>query len=187
MSKSKYNWGTLLKNYYANKVSKPTVEYDEVLNKMYGEKSENHDEETYNPSHIVIDEQAEKYVEEHIIDDQEQLIETDIDAYEAAVVDGGQPIELQETQETHLDDGPTLRPVDEPIFTAEELEEFMRLNGIDGIEELHENNEPNHVELDPNEVVVTEQPTETKVKKVKVSKPKATKAIKSPRGPKAKK
>lgn len=184
MSKSKYNWGSLLKSYYSNKVSKPTVEYDEVLNKMYDEKADNLDEETNNPSHIVIDEQDERYIEEHIVDEPEQLIETEVDAYEAAIADGGRPIELQETQETHLDDGPTPRPVEEPDFTAEELEEFKRLNKI---EELHENNEPKHVDLAPNEVVVTEQPTETKVKKVKVSKPKTTKAPKSPRGPKAKK
>ncbi len=136
------------------------------------------------PSHVVIDEQVEKYVDEHIVDEPEQIIETEVDTYEAAVADGGHPIELQETQETHLVDGPTPRPEEEPDFTAEELEEFKRLNKI---EELHENNEPKYVNLAPNEVVVTEQPTETKVKKVKVSKPKITKAPKSPRGPKSKK
>ena len=183
MSKSKYNWGSLLKSYYSNKVTKPTIEYDEVLNKMYGEKGGNLDEDTNNPSHIVIDEQAERYVEEHIVDEPEQIIETEVDAYEAGIA-AGPPIEFQETQETHLVNGPTHYHVEKPDFTAKELEEFKRLNKI---EELHENNEPNHVNLAPNEVIVTEQPTETKVKKVKVSKPKTTKATKSPRGPKAKK
>ena len=107
-----------------------------------------------------------------------------IDAYDAAIADGGGSIELQETQETHLDDGPTPRLVEEPDFTAEELEEFKRLNKI---EDLHENNGPTDVVLEPNEVIVTEQPTETKVKKVKVTKPKTSKTSKSPRGPKTKK
>ena len=183
-------WGALLKNYYSNKAAnkhkKENVEYGDVLDAMYGNFGDKKVEEPVEegPSHIVFDEETEKYVEEHIVDEPEQIIETGADAYEAAVAHGGHPIELQETQETHLVDGPTPCPVEEPDFTAEELEEFKRLNKF---EELHENNEPKHVELAPNEVVVTEQPTETKVKKVKVSKPKAAKATKSPRGPKAKK
>lgn len=184
-------WGALLKSYYSNKAAnkhknETNTNYGEVLDAMYGSLGDKKAEEPVEevPSHIVIDEQVEKYVEEHVVDEPEQIIKTGVDAYEAAIADGGRPIELQETQETHLVDGPTPRPVEEPDFTAEELEEFKRLNKI---EELHENNEPKHVELAPNEVIVTEQPTETKVKKVRVSKPKTTKATKSPRGPKAKK
>lgn len=150
--------------------SKPHyTSYEDIY---FGHKEEENIEEPKGPYHVVFDEEAEKYVEEHIVDEFDQFIETEVDAYEAAVADGGRPIELQETQETHLADGPTPRPIEEPAFTAEELEEFKRLNKI---EELHENNEPKHVELEPNEIVVTEQPTETKVKKVKVSKPKAPK------------
>mgnify|MGYP003571241910 CR=1 FL=1 len=178
-------WGALLKSYYSNKASnkhkkETNTNYGEVLDAMYdslgGKKVEEPVEEV--PSHIVIDEETEKYVEEHIVDESEQLIETEVDAYEAAIADGGRPIELQEIQETHLVDGPTPRPEEEPDFTAEELEEFKRLNKI---EELHENNKPMHVELEPNEVIVTEQPTETKVKKVKVTKPKAPKTAGRPK------
>ena len=159
--------------------SKPYyTSYEDIY---FGHKEEKKVEEPDVPSHVVIDEEAEKYVEEHIIDEPEQIIETEVDAYEAAIADGGCPIELQETQETHLADGQNLRHAEEPDFTDEELEEFKRLNKI---EELHENNEPKHVELEPNEVIVTEQPTETKVKKVKVIKPKTPK---SPHGPKTKK
>lgn len=172
-------WGSLLKSYYNNKVGNShkngaNTNYGEVLDAMYGNLDNAAVEEPAEevPSHIVIDGEAEQYIEEHIVDEIEQFIETEVDAYEASIADGGRPIELQETQETHLADGPTPRPVEEPAFTAEELEEFKRLNKI---EELHENNEPKHVELEPNEIVVTEQPTETKVKKVKVSKPKAPK------------
>lgn len=178
-------WGTLLKSYYSNKAAnkhkkETNTDYSEVLDAMYdnlgGKKTEEFVEEV--PSHIVIDEQVEKYVEEHIVGEPEQLIETGIDAYEAAIADGGHLIELQETQETHLVDGPTPRPVEEPDFTAEELEEFKRLNKI---EVLHENNDSTHVEFEPNEVIVTEQPTETKVKKVKVTKPKAPKKAGRPK------
>ncbi len=186
MSKNNSAWASLMKSYYSNKVtsnqnSEVNTDYGEVLDKMYGNLGSQITEESVEevPSHIVIDEETEKYVEEHIVNELEQIIETEIDAYDAAVAHGGNPIELQETPETHLDDGPTSRPVEEPDFTAEELEEFKRLNKI---EELHENNEPNPIEPEPNEVIVTEQPTETKVKKVKVTKP-----SKSPRGPKSKK
>lgn len=178
-------WGALLKSYYSNKAAnkhkkETNTNYGEVLDAMYGNLGDKKAEEPVEevPSHIVIDEQIEKYVEEHIVDEPEQIIETGADAYEAAIADGGRPIELQETQETHLVDGPTPRPVEEPDFTAEELEEFKRLNKI---EELHENNEPKLVELGPNEVVVTEQLTETKVKKVKVTKPKAPKKVGRPK------
>jgi hypothetical protein len=44
-----------------------------------------------------------------------------------------------------------------PEFTPEELEEFKKLNGIEDTD------------------IVTDKPIETKVKKVKVSKPKSTK------------
>lgn len=186
MSKNNNAWSSLMKSYYSNKVTSKhntevNTDYGEVLDKMYGNLGSQITEESVEevPSHIVIDEETEKYVEEHIVDEPEQIIETEIDAYDAAIADGGSSIELQETQETHLDDGPTISPVEEPDFTAEELEEFKRLNKI---EDLHENNEPSVVELEPNEVIVTEQPTETKVKKVKVTKP-----SKSPRGPKSKK
>ena len=186
MSKNNSAWASLMKSYYSNKVTSKhntevNTDYGDVLDKMYGNLGSQITEESVEevPSHIVIDEETEKYVEEHIVDEPEQIIETEIDAYDAAIADGGSSIELQETQETHLDDGPTTRPVEEPDFTAEELEEFKRLNKI---EDLHENNEPNSIELKPNEVIVTEQPTETKVKKVKVTKP-----SKSPRGPKTKK
>lgn len=179
MSKNNSAWSSLIKSYYNNKVDNShkngtNTNYGEVLDAMYGNLGNTAVEELSEevPSHIVIDEEAEKYVEEHIIDEPEQFIETEVDAYEAAIANGGYPIELQETQETHLVDGPTQEPVEELAFTAEELEEFKRLNKI---EELHENNEPTHVELEPNEIVVTEQLTETKVKKVKVSKPKAPK------------
>ena len=186
MSKNNSAWASLMKSYYSNKVTSKhntevNTDYGEVLDKMYGNLGSQITEEPVEevPSHIVIDEETEKYVEEHIVDEPEQIIETEIDAYDAAIADGGGSIELQETQETHLDDGPTPRLVEEPDFTAEELEEFKRLNKI---EDLHENNESTDVELEPNEVIVTEQPTETKVKKVKVTKP-----SKSPRGPKSKK
>ena len=186
MSENNGAWASLMKSYYSNKVTgkhntEVNTDYGDVLDKMYGNLGNQITEETTeeSPSHIVIDEETEKYVEEHIVDEPEQIIETEIDAYDAAIAHGGRPIELQETQETHLDDGPTLRPVEEPDFTAEELEEFKRLNKI---EDLHENNGPTDVVLEPNEVIVTEQPTETKVKKVKVTKP-----SKSPRGPKSKK
>ena len=155
--------------------SKPYTSYEDAY---FGHKEEKNVEEPEVPSHIIIDEEVEKYVEEHIVDEPEQLIETEGDAYEAAVADGGHQIELQEIQETHLDDGPTPRQVEEPDFTAEELEEFKRLNKI---EELYENNEPKHIELEPNEIIVTEQPTETKVKKVKISKPKAPKKAGRPK------
>ena len=191
MSKNNSAWASLMKSYYSNKVTSKhnteiNTDYGDVLDKMYGNLGNQITEETVDevPSHIVVDEEMEKYVEEHIVDEPEQIIETEIDAYDTAIADGGGLIELQETQETHLDDGPTLRPVEEPDFTAEELEEFKRLNKI---EDLHENNEPSDVVLEPNEVIVTEQPTETKVKKVKVTKPKTTKTSKSPRGPKSKK
>ena len=191
MSKNNSAWASLMKSYYSNKVTSKhnteiNTDYGDVLDKMYGNLGNQITEETVDevPSHIVIDEEMEKYVEEHIVDEPEQIIETEIDAYDAAIAHGGSSIELQETQETHLDDGPTPRPVEEPDFTAEELEEFKRLNKI---EDLHENNEPNSIELKPNEVIVTEQPTETKVKKVKVTKPKTSKTSKSPRGPKTKK
>ena len=162
--------------------SKP--HYTSYEDAYFGHKEEKSVEEPEVPSHIVIDEETEKYVEEHVVDEFDQFIETELDAYKAAVADDGRSIELQETQETHLVDDPTIRPVEEPDFTAEELEEFKRLNKI---EELHENNEPKQIELAPNEVIVTEQPTETKVKKVKISKPKTTKTSKSPRSPKSKK
>ena len=191
MSENNGAWASLMKSYYSNKVTakhntEVNTDYGDVLDKMYGNLGSQIIEESAEevPSHIVVDEETEKYVEEHIVDEPEQIIETEIDAYDAAIADGGSSIELQETQETHLDDGPTSRPVEEPDFTAEELEEFKRLNKI---EDLHENNEPNSIELKPNEVIVTEQPTETKVKKVKVTKPKTTKSSKSPRGPKTKK
>ena len=191
MSENNGAWASLMKSYYSNKVTSKhntevNTDYGDVLDKMYGNLGNQITEETTeeSPSHIVIDEETEKYVEEHIVDEPEQIIETEIDAYDAAIADGGSSIELQETQETHLDDGPSIRPLEEPDFTAEELEEFKRLNKI---EDLHENNEPTDVVLDPNEVIVTEQPTETKVKKVKVTKPKTTKSSKSPRGPKSKK
>lgn len=186
MSKNNNAWSSLMKSYYSNKVASKhntevNTDYGEVLDKMYGNLDNQITEEPVEDvlSHIVIDEETEKYVEEHIVDEPEQIIETEIDAYDAAVADGGGSIELQESQETHLEDGPTSRPIEEPDFTAEELEEFKRLNKI---EDIHENNEPTNVELEPNEVIVTEQPTETKVKKVKVTKP-----SKSPRGPKSKK
>ena len=183
-------WNDFLKSYFnsskkAENKKNPRANNMQQYEELYynsGKKKE--DEKSEMPSHVIIDEQVEKYVEEHIIDEPEQLIKTEIDAYEAAVADGGRPIELEETQETHLVDGPTARPIEEPDFTAEELEEFKRLNKI---EELHENNEPKPVELEQNEIIVTEQPTETKVKKVKVSKPKTTKSSKSPRSPKSKK
>ena len=184
MSKNNSAWASLMKSYYSNKATNKhkteNVEYGDVLDAMYDKLGSKAVEEPVEevPSHVVIDEEEEKYVEEHIIDEPEQSIETELDAYEAAIADGGRPIELQETQETHLDEGPTTRPVEEPDFTAEELEEFKRLNKIGG---LHENNEPKHVELEPNEIVVTEQPTETKVKKVKVSKPKAPKKAGRPK------
>lgn len=191
MSENNSAWSSLMKSYYSNKVTSKhntevNTDYGDVLDKMYGNLGNQITEEPAEeiPSHIVIDEEMEKYVEEHIIDEPEQIIETEIDAYDAAIADGGSSIELQETQETHLEDGPTPRPVEEPDFTAEELEEFKRLNKI---EDLHENNEPNSIELEPNEIIVTEQPTETKVKKVKVTKPKTSKTSKSPRGPKTKK
>ena len=186
MSENNNAWASLMTSYYSNKVagkhnSEGNTDYGDVLDKMYGNLGNQITEETVDevPSHIVIDAENEKYVEEHIVDEPEQIIKTEIDAYDAAIAHGGSPIELQETQETNLDDGPTSRPVEEPDFTAEELKEFKRLNKI---EELHENNEPTVVKLEPNEVIVTEQPTETKVKKVKVTKP-----SKSPRGPKSKK
>ena len=191
MSENNGAWASLMKSYYSNKVTSKhntevNTDYGDVLDKMYGNIGNQITEETTeeSPSHIVIDEETEKYVEEHIVDEPEQIIETEIDAYDAAIADGGGSIELQETQETHLDDGPTSCPIEEPDFTAEELEEFKRLNKI---EDLHENNETTAVELEPNEVIVTEQPTETKVKKVKVTKPKTSKTSKSPRGPKSKK
>ena len=191
MSENNSAWASLMKSYYSNKVTSKhntevNTDYGDVLDKMYGNLGNQITEEPAEevPSHIVIDEETEKYVEEHIVDEPEQIIETEIDAYDAAIADGGSSIELQETQETHLDDGPTSRQVEEPDFTAEELEEFKRLNKI---EVLHENNEPTDVDLEPNEVIVTEQPTETKVKKVKVTKPKTSKTSKSPRGPKSKK
>lgn len=186
MSENNSAWASLMKSYYSNKVTskhntEDNMDYADVLDIMYGNLSNQMTEEPAEeiPSHIVVDEEMEKYVEEHIVDEPEQIIETEIDAYDAAIAHGGSPIELQETQETHLDDGLTSRLVEEPDFTAEELEEFKRLNKI---EELHENNESTVVKLEPNEVIVTEQPTETKVKKVKVTKP-----SKSPRGPKSKK
>ncbi len=190
MSKNNSAWGALLKSYYSNKAANKhkneNVEYGDVLDAMYDNLGSKTVEEPIEevPSHIIIDEETEKYVEEHIVDEPEQIIETAVDAYEATVADGERPIELQETPEMHLPDCPTPRPVEEPNFTTEELEEFMRLNKI---EDLHENNEPKHVELEPNEVIVTEQPTATKVKKVKVTKPKTTKTSKSPRSPKTKK
>lgn len=191
MSENNSAWASLMKSYYSNKVTskhntEDNMDYADVLDIMYGNLSNQMTEEPAEeiPSHIVVDEETEKYVEEHIVDEPEQIIETEIDAYDAAIADGGSSIELQETQETHLDDGLTPRPVEEPDFTAEELEEFKRLNKI---EDLHENNEPTVVELKPNEVIVTEQPTETKVKKVMVTKPKMPKISKSPRGPKSKK
>lgn len=191
MSENNSAWASLMKSYYSNKVTSKhntevNIDYGDVLDKMYGNLGNQILDEPVEevPSHIVIDEETEKYVEEHIVDEPEQIIETEIDAYDAAIADGGSSIELQETQETHLDDGLSPRPVEEPDFTAEELEEFKRLNKI---EDLHENNEPNSIELKPNEVIVTEQPTETKVKKVKVTKPKTSKTSKSPRGPKTKK
>lgn len=177
-------WGSLLKSYYSNKAANKhkneNAEYSDVLDAMYDMLGDKNMEEPAEevPSHIVIDDETEKYVEEHIIDEPEQIIETEVDAYEAAVADGGRPIELQETQETHLVAGPTTPPVEEPDFTADELEEFKRLNKI---EELHENNESMSVELASNEVIVTEQPTETKVKKVKISKPKAPKKAGRPK------
>ncbi len=180
-------WGSLLKSYYSNKAANnhknENVEYSDVIDAMYDSLGDKNTEEPADevPSHIVFDDEEEKYVEEHIVDEPEQIIETEVDVYEAAVADGGRPIEFQETQETHLVDGPTPRPVEEPDFTVDELEEFKRLNKI---EELHENNEPKSVELEPNEVIVTEQPTETKVKKVKVTK---TKAPKNAGRPKTKK
>lgn len=151
------------------------------------------------PSHIVIDEEAEKYVEEHIVNEPEQIIETEVDAYEAAVADGGCPIELQETQETHLVDGPTPEPKEEPEFTAEELEEFKRLNNIiedvdsdnDGnyddtglpLEEMYSEEELKTLKMLKDNVnkVVEEQPVETKVKKVKVTKPKTPKKAGRPK------
>lgn len=187
MSKNNSAWGALLKSYYSNKAAnkhkKENVEYGDVLDAMYGSLGDKKAEEPVElgRAHIIVDEEAEKYVEAHIADEPEQIIETEVDAYEAAIADGGRPIELQETQETHLVDGPTPRPVEEPDFTTEELEEFKRLNKI---EELHENNEPKSVELEPNEVIVTEQPTETKVKKVKVTKPKAPKKAGRPKAKK---
>ena len=186
MSENNSAWASLMKSYYSNKVTSKhntevNTDYGDVLDKMYGNLGSQITEEPAEeiPSHIVVDEETEKYVEDHIVDEPEQIIETEIDAYDAAIAHGGSPIELQETQETHLDDGSSSRPVEEPDFTAEELEEFKRLNKI---EDLHENNEPNSIELKPNEVIVTEQPTETKVKKIKVTKP-----SKSPRGTKSKK
>ena len=153
--------------------------YTSYEDAYFGHKEESIEEPVeLGPAHIVFDEEVEKHVEEHIVDEFDQFIETELDAHEAAIADGGRPIELQETQETHLVDGPTPRSVEEPDFTAEELEEFKRLNKI---EELHENNEPKQIELEPNEVIVTEQPTETKVKKVKVSKPKAPKKAGRPK------
>lgn len=182
-------WNDFLKSYFnSNKTEnekKPRANNMQQFEELYynsGKETEETNSEI--PSHIVIDEDVEKYVEEHIIDEPEQIIETEVDVYDAAIAAGYSPIELSETQETHLDDGPTSRPLEEPDFTADELEEFKRLNKI---EEFHENNELIDVKLEPNEVIVTEQPTETKVKKVKVTKPKTTKTSKSPRGPKAKK
>ena len=187
MSKNN-TWGTLLKSYYSNKVAnkhkkETNTDYSEVLDAMYGKLGDKKTEELVEevPSHIVIDEQVEKYVEKHIVGEPEQLIETEVDAYEAAIAAGGQQIELQETQETHLVDGQTPRPVEKPDFTAEELEEFMRLNKI---EKLHEIVEPTPAELESNEVIVTEKPTETKVKKVKVSKPTAPKKAGRPKAKK---
>jgi hypothetical protein len=189
MSKNNSAWSSLMKNYYSNKVAtnkhklETNTNYGEVLDAMYGKLGDKKTEELVEevPSRIVVDEEVEKYVEKHIVDEFEQLIETGVDAYEAAIAAGGQQIELQETQETYLVDGPTPRPVEEPDFTAEELEEFMRLNKI---EKLHEIVEPTPVELESNEVIVTEQPTETKVKKVKVSKPKAPKKAGRPKAKK---
>lgn len=188
MSKNNSAWSSLMKNYYSNKVAnkhkkETNTDYSEVLDAMYGKLGDKKAEELVEevPSHIVVDEQVEKYVEKHIVDESEQLIETEVDAYEAAIAAGGQQIELQETRETHLVDGPTPRPVEKPDFTAEELEEFMRLNKI---EKLHEIVEPKLVELESNEVIVTEKPTETKVKKVKVSKPKAPKKAGRPKAKK---
>ena len=183
-------WNDFLKSYFnsdkktENKKTTQTNSMQQFEELYYNSGKKKEEKKTEAPSHIVIDEQVEKYVEEHIVDEPEQIIETEVDACEAAVADGGCPIELQETQETHLADGPTPLPIEEPYFTTEELEEFKRLNKI---EELHENNDPKSIELEPNEVIVTEQPTETKVKKVKVSKQKTAKAPKSPRGPKTKK
>ena len=157
-------WGSLLKSYYSNKAANKhkneNAEYCDVLDAMYDSLGDKKAEEPVElgPAHIVFDDEVEKYVEEHIVDESEQIIETEIDAYDAAVAHGGRPIELQEIQD--------------------ELEEFKRLNKI---EELHENNESKSVELEPNEVIVTEQPTETKVKKVKVSKPKAPKKAGRPK------
>ena len=189
MSKNNSAWSSLMKNYYSNKAannkhkSETNTNYGEVLEAMYGKLGDKKTEELVEevPSHIVVDEQVEKYVEKHIVDEPEQLIETEVDTYEAAIAAGGQQIELQETRETHLVDGPTPRPIEEPDFTADELEEFMRLNKI---EKLHEIVEPKPVELEPNEVIVTEKPTETKGKKVKVSKPKAPKKTGRPKAKK---
>lgn len=188
MSKNNSAWSSLLKNYYSNKAankhkSEINTNYSEVLDAMYDNLGNKKIEELVEevPSHIVVDEEVEKYVEKHIVDEPEQLIETEVDVYEAAIAAGRQQIELQETQETHLADGPTPRSVEEPDFTDEELEEFMCLNKI---EKLHEIVEPKPVELEPNEVIVTEHPTETKVKKVKVTKPKAPKKAGRPKAKK---
>lgn len=179
-------WNDFLKSYFnsdkkTENEKNPRANNMQQFEELYYNSGKKKEKEPETPSHVVIDEQAEKYTEEHIVDEFDQFIETELDAYEAAVADGGCPIEFQETQETHLVDGPTPRPVEEPDFTAEELEEFKRLNKI---EELHENNDPKHIKLEPNEVVVTEQPTETKVKKVKVSKPKAPKKSGTPKSKK---
>ena len=80
MSKNNSAWSSLLKNYYSNKVankhkSETNTNYSEVLDVMYGNLGNKKIEELVEevPSHIVVDEQAEKYVEKHIVDESEQL------------------------------------------------------------------------------------------------------------------
>ena len=111
MSENNNAWASLMKSYYSNKVTSKhnteiNTDYGEVLDKMYGNLGSQIIEESVEEvqSHIVVDEEMEKYVEEHIVDEPEQIIETEIDAYDAAIAHGGSPIELQETQETDLDD-----------------------------------------------------------------------------------
>lgn len=176
-------WGSFINNYFKPQKNEVKEEKDVEINTGYNSWEDDY-YNSYNKSdnkkanHITDEEEYAKFVEEHMVDEGEN-IETIQDMMDDAMFDG-QPIELQETQETHLEDGVALHPADEPEFTAEEIEAFKALNKIN---EVHEINEQNVIDAAiPDET----RTVETKVNSVKISKPKVQKPVKNNKEPKAK-
>lgn len=114
-------------------------------------------------------EESEEYVDKHIIEEY-QTISSALDAYEAALVNPNEDFDEVLFGDEPKDE-PTPKP-EEVEFTESELEAFRKLNGIEA-------------ETFAGEHEVNEKPTETKVKSVKVSKPKAPakKPAKTPKAP----